>query len=194
MSRAPDVAVIGGGIVGCATAAFLAEAGARVVLYERDRVGAAASGRNSGVLQDPMDPVMRPLHLDSLAQYAELAGFALPDDVTGILVLSEDPAALRAELAALDDAPLRPVWLDERELRALEPALGDGLVAVRLDTGRPVPPAAATAAFATRAARAGAVVREGAAAAPARGGVTVDGGLEPAGDVVVAAGPWTPQL
>src|SRR5215212_9264882 len=112
MPRAPDVAVIGGGIVGCATAAFLAEAGARVVLYERERVGAAASGRNSGVLQDPMDPVMRPLHAGSLAEYEQLPGFALPADVAGILVVSEDPAALRAELAALDDAPLRPAWLD----------------------------------------------------------------------------------
>ena len=31
-----DVAVIGGGIVGCALAAFLAEGGAKVRLYERD--------------------------------------------------------------------------------------------------------------------------------------------------------------
>jgi glycine/D-amino acid oxidase-like deaminating enzyme len=50
-----DFGVIGGGIVGCALAAFLAEGGASVVLYERDEIAAAASGRNSGVLQHPFD-------------------------------------------------------------------------------------------------------------------------------------------
>ena len=57
-----DVAVIGGGIVGCALAAFLAEGGARVVLYEREAIAAGASGRNSGVVQDTLDPALdRPL-------------------------------------------------------------------------------------------------------------------------------------
>ena len=37
-----DVAVIGGGIAGCATAAFLAEAGAAVTLYEREAIAAGA--------------------------------------------------------------------------------------------------------------------------------------------------------
>ena len=52
---APDVAIVGGGIVGCALAAFLAEDGARVRLYERAVLAAGASGRNSGLLQHPMD-------------------------------------------------------------------------------------------------------------------------------------------
>ena len=63
MSGAADVAIVGGGIVGCAAAAFLAEAGARVDLYEREEVGAAASGRNSGSIQHPFDPVMTELHV-----------------------------------------------------------------------------------------------------------------------------------
>ena len=37
VSAPTDVAIIGGGIVGCAAAAFLAEAGVRVELYERTR-------------------------------------------------------------------------------------------------------------------------------------------------------------
>ena len=61
-----DVAVIGGGIAGCATAALLAEAGAAVPLYERETIAAGASGRNSGVLQHPMDAVLEPLHEASL--------------------------------------------------------------------------------------------------------------------------------
>ena len=43
---APDVAIAGGGIVGTALAALLAEAGASVRLYEREAIAAAASGRN----------------------------------------------------------------------------------------------------------------------------------------------------
>ena len=53
-----DVIVVGGGIVGCALAAFLAEGGAQVVLYEREAIAAGASGRNSGVVQDTLDPAL----------------------------------------------------------------------------------------------------------------------------------------
>jgi glycine/D-amino acid oxidase-like deaminating enzyme len=96
VTPAPDVAVVGGGIVGCAAAAYLAEGGARVVLYERDRVASAASGRNSGVLQDPFDPQLRPLFDASLAAYAELDGFALAP-LAGVLVVAHHEAELRPE-------------------------------------------------------------------------------------------------
>jgi glycine/D-amino acid oxidase-like deaminating enzyme len=46
----PDIAIVGGGIVGCAAAAFLAEAGARVELFESGQLAGAASGRNSGAI------------------------------------------------------------------------------------------------------------------------------------------------
>jgi glycine/D-amino acid oxidase-like deaminating enzyme len=44
------VAVVGGGMVGLATAWFLQEAGAQVTVYERDHVGAGASWGNAGWL------------------------------------------------------------------------------------------------------------------------------------------------
>ncbi len=194
-----DVAVIGGGIAGCATAAFLAEAGATVTLYEREAIAAGASGRNSGVVQHPMDPVLEPLHDASLELYAGLGhGFELPAEPTGLLVVALDPAALTAEFeeAQAQFPALAPEWLDGAALQAAEPSLAGDLCAYRLATGRPVPPAAATRAWAERARAAGARVVEGEAAVLARRdgrveGVHIGERLEPAGAVVVAAGPWT---
>ena len=45
-----DVAVIGGGIAGVATAYFLARRGASVVVLERASLGSGATGRNAGFL------------------------------------------------------------------------------------------------------------------------------------------------
>src|SRR3954464_3738493 len=81
--RSPDIAVIGGGVVGSAVAAFLAEAGLAVRLYERSGVAAGASGRHSGIVQHPFDPVLAALYRATISEYRELADgspspFALP--------------------------------------------------------------------------------------------------------------------
>jgi len=201
-ANAPDVAIVGGGIVGCALAAFLAEDGATVRLYERDEVAAGASGRNSGLLQHPMDEALAGVFAASSAFYAELGhGFELPAQSVGILVVSEDPASLeptRADLAARFPE-LGAEALDAATLHEAEPALAEGLAAFLLDTGLPVPPAAATQAFAARARTAGAELSVGVAATPVIEGGRATGvhtatGTEPAGAVVVAAGPWTSAL
>jgi D-hydroxyproline dehydrogenase subunit beta len=198
LTEAPDVAVVGAGIVGCALAAFLAEAGASVLLVEREAVAAAASGRNSGIIQHPMDAALAPLFEESVGHYRELAGhgFALPDEPHGVLMLAGSDDELAGELAALQRAfpELRPQALAAGEPAALEPAVAPTLAGVRLQTGYPVGPAAATRAFAARAAAAGARLVEGAEAALAPEGIAFDGGRRRAGAVVVTAGPWTPEL
>jgi glycine/D-amino acid oxidase-like deaminating enzyme len=200
---APDVAVVGGGIVGCSLAALLAEGGAQVRLYEREAIAAAASGRNSGVLQHPLDEALTGLHVASLALYDTLGhGFELPAEPAGLLVVSADRAALEADLREMTARfpALAPEWLEGRALARAEPALADGLAAYRLATGRPVPPAAAARAWAERARAAGAQLRIGAAVERVdvrdsrAAGVVADGSLEPAGAVAVAAGPWTPAV
>jgi glycine/D-amino acid oxidase-like deaminating enzyme len=188
-----DVAIVGGGIVGCAAAALLAERGARVELFERDVLAAGASGRNSGSVQHPFDPVLAVLHRETVELYRELDGFELPERPNGILMLAREPEA------AFGDVPaeLEPAYLDDA--REAEPALAPGLRGCRLETGYPVRPAAATLAFAERARRAGAVLHVGAEARPwmedgrARG-VEAGGERHAADAVLVAAGPWTPAL
>ena len=200
---APDVAIAGGGIVGTSLAALLAEAGASVRLYEREAIAAAASGRNSGVLQHPLDEALVAVHERSLALYDTLGhGFAHPAEPVGALVLSDDPEPLRRECGELAARfpEVAPEWLEGSDLRAAEPGDGEGLYAYRLETGRPVPPASATHAWAERAREAGAELRIGEAVEAVEvhdgraTGVRTASGTEPAGAVALAAGPWTARL
>ena len=206
-SGGPSVAVIGGGIVGLATAAYLAEGGARVTVYEREAIGAGASGRNSGVVQHPFDPALAPLYHETVAAYRRLAavspggGFALPAEPSGLLLVSHRAAVaealaghLRATVPELAIEVLGPADLQRRE-----PSMADGVHAVRVPVAYPVVPAAPTYAWANRAERLGVAIRLGRAARPAvRGGrvtgVEIDGRHEAADAVVIAAGPWTPEL
>jgi D-hydroxyproline dehydrogenase subunit beta len=197
----PDVAIIGAGIVGCAAAALLAEAGATVEVFERDRVAAGASGRNSGVLQHPFDPVMADLYHESLELYRGLEGFEMPADPAGVLLLAFDPAELTQTAADIGrDVPdLRPTMLHGGELQVLEPALAEGLTACRLHTGYPVQPAEAARAFALRAYEQGVAFHSDEVAWPWAGGGRVNGVIaggvrRAAGAVLVAAGPWTPEV
>jgi sarcosine oxidase, subunit beta len=52
-----DVAIVGGGVTGCAAAYHLARAGSRVVLLERFEIGTEASGRNAGSLHGQIQSV-----------------------------------------------------------------------------------------------------------------------------------------
>jgi len=166
-----DVAVVGGGIVGCALAAFLAEGGAEVTLYERERIAAGASGRNSGVVQHPLDRELVGLYEESLGHYRGLEGFELPEEHVGLLLLGATEGH--------DEFPELDATLVE-DASQLEPALKPGIPAIRLETGRPVPPAAAAHAWADRATRAGAKI--------------VIGEAPTQGLRVLAAGPWTADL
>lgn len=204
-SPAADVVVVGGGIVGTAAAAFLAEAGARVVLIEREGLASGASGANSGVVQHPFDPVLAALYRETITLYRELsavsASFSLPAEPAGMLFVSQHEAAARRQATMIADAlpALRPEVVDPFALERLEPMLALGLWACRVDIGYPVLPGASTYGYATLMESRGAELRQGHAAVlevdgDAVTGVRVDGRLLPAGAVLVAAGPWTPAL
>lgn len=207
MSTTLDVAVIGGGIIGCSSAAMLAERGLRVALFETTSIGAGASGRNLGVLQHPFDPVLAPLFHDSLDRYLRLAaegdaGFEVDPQPTGILLINADAAAARAQADTLHSAlpELQPQFLDVDAVAEAEPSLAGGFAACRLATGHPVPPGGATEAWARLAERRGVEMRVGESARPwlegyRVAGVRLDDGETLAADrVLLAAGPWIPEL
>ncbi|MCB2223871.1 MAG: L-2-hydroxyglutarate oxidase [Actinobacteria bacterium] len=105
MAEQCDVVVIGGGLVGLATAAALVDAGRDVAVVEKEgRLGAHQSGRNSGVLHSGL--YYRPGSLKArlcgegrrrMLAFCEAEG--LPARVTGKLVVAATPA----EIPRLED-------------------------------------------------------------------------------------------
>ncbi len=102
----PDVVVVGGGAIGCATAYFLARSGASVTLLERAGLAGEASGAAAGMLAALSDeggdrgPAFQKLCMDSLELYQDLlpeleaTGIDLRYRRTGVLhvALTEDEA------------------------------------------------------------------------------------------------------
>ncbi len=121
-----DVAVIGGGILGLASAYELSRRGASVVLVERDRVGAAQSGRNLGfVRQQGRAPAELPMMMAANQRWRQLSdelGSDVEWQMGGNLRLTNDPEqAARyeqwAKLAA--DRGLDTRVVSDAEIRAI---------------------------------------------------------------------------
>lgn len=205
----PDVAVVGGGIVGAACAYELARAGASVILIERDELAAGASGRNQGWFVLPEDPILGSMARATLPVYLDVAASAaLPvlidaEPVGHLLIALESGDVERAQ-PALRSAAAQGVTiqrLDGVGLRQAEPAITpEAAAGWLLDQGHRLDPAALTVALALAAKAAGAEIRhhlrvralieEGDAVR----GVVTDEGTIHADDVVVAAGPWSTTL
>jgi sarcosine oxidase subunit beta len=209
MNGNPDVVVIGGGIIGCATASALAREGVRVTLIERADIAAGASGRNHGLIFYPQTEVTEDLYRRSHDLYREIAAssvvdVALDERPRGLMLVvakeSEWPEAGR-EAEASAGGGVAIDRLDSAGLHAAEPNLNPALLGgYFIDDGYLLDPAAMTLALAYDAVAHGAevlthvdvkqvVVEKGKVR-----GVAADKGVISAGTVVVAAGPWTSKL
>jgi len=132
VSNAIDVAIVGGGIVGCACALAAAQAGLRVAVFEGQRIGAGATAAGMGHLvtidDDPAELALARL---SMRLWREWSGWqAIERRRTGTLWLAETAAqrdAAHAKLARLHSAGLEADWLDPEALHAAEPRLARDL-------------------------------------------------------------------
>jgi glycine/D-amino acid oxidase-like deaminating enzyme len=209
VTPSPDVLVIGGCIVGTATAYHLARWGASVTLLEGNQLAYGATGRNLGYIWvhtrrvgPELDLVM---HLRR--ELEELPG-VFDDDFGlrtegGLLYVHTEPqlATLRefVERRQADGVDIR--LIDGDEARSLAPILPDSVIGAsycpldaQMDSARYV------RGFASAAARSGArIVEDTPVRSLEREGdriarVVTDGETFSPGQVVVAAGAWTPEI
>jgi glycine oxidase len=210
---APDVIIVGGGVIGCAIAYNLAEAGVRVTILERSEVGAEASGASAGVLA-PLDLSMEPgplldLCLASMPLHPPLADKLREE--TGIDVEYLRSGLLRVALTDEDADGLRAVverqrlpgmlqWVDPEALRRVEPRLAAARGGVYSPHLHQVNAHRLTQALARAAVGRGVALRQGAAVTGfvTNGsrvtGVRTGDGRMTAGHVILAAGSWTGVL
>ena len=64
-----NVVIIGGGVIGCLSALNLLEAGVRVTLVERGRIGREASWAGGGIVS-PLYPWRYPCAISALADWS----------------------------------------------------------------------------------------------------------------------------
>ena len=180
------VAIVGGGVIGCAVAERLSRDGHRVTLYERDHLGAHASGAAAGLLAPYSELKGEDLGSRSARLFPDLSARLERD--TGIAVEYRRTQSLAVAFDTAQRRSLRGLghWQDTSECLALEPGLSpEVLGAVLLEESHINPPRFVLA-LARSAAAARADIREGSP-------VATLAGLR-ADRVVLAAGPWSSTL
>ena len=215
MSAGYDCVVIGGGIVGAATARALAARGQRVLVLDRAMPGGEASGASAGMLTPQVevladDPIL-PLAIAARERYAELVPEL--DRRTGVNVgwtgggsvqVALDPEEarqLQAQVAAQRALGLEAEWLDRAALARRHPGIGPEAVgALHAPADARVNNVTLTAALLADAVRYGAEVADheevkGVVSASGRITAVESARARYATDrAVVAAGAWSPAL
>lgn len=214
MPETVDIAIVGGGVVGCAAAYYLAAEGMSVRVFEKDAIASHASGFAYGGLTPVMgvvidDPLV-PLSELAVDLHTELAQ-SLPEE-TGVdtqyrakpsvmLATNEHEVPVMREayawLSEHHDGESR--WLTAEDLQRMEPRLASGLPAgVYADISHEVEPYKFSLALAQAAEGRGAVFSNRAVTGLVTGPSGVEGvragSLEVRAEtVLLAMGPWTGQ-
>jgi glycine oxidase len=205
-----DCLVIGGGAVGLACALSLRARGRSVAVVERGPLGGAASSAAGGILAPQCEAhgpgPMLELCLRSRSLWPAFAARLeaesgvdvayLADGTVGLAVDETEAAALARRIEWQRAAGLAVEPLAVAGLRALEPALGEAVLAARFPGDHQVDNLRVVRALAEAVRRAGvAVLAAEALALAERGGrivgVELTTGVEPADEVVLAGGSWS---
>lgn len=205
-----DLAIIGGGVQGCAVAWRLAQRGLRPVVVERGVPGAEASSAAAGMLvpeqecdePGPMLELCRASHARYPAFVRELeaaSGVSVGLRQSGVLALArteEDEAAQRRKARWQAERGLRVERLDRDDVARLEPALAPCRSALRFPDGAQLEPPRLMRALRAAATRAGVEFRVGQVRRVLIDerrvvGLDVDGERLPVGRALLAAGSWS---
>jgi len=207
-----DVVIVGGGIVGMATAYYLAKGGVASVVIERDAIGSHASGYAYGGLS-PLSGFGIPGPLAEMAQ----EGMRLHRELAEILVEEtkmDVDFRVRSSLAlALTEADVRRLqtalpwqqqqtgysarWVDADEARRVEPRISEETIgAVLIDGTADVEPYRLVLALTRAAEQLGVTVRHGKVTGLRCAGgrvtaVILERGEVPCSAVVLGLGPWS---
>jgi len=176
-SRASDVLIIGGGIVGCACAYELTKRGVSVTLLEYGKTGMQATNAAAGMLAPLTEAAFADVMLDAgmtalraypglVAELEQACGFDLEFRQDGILRIAfddDDATELRRRCAWQRELGFDVHWLDAANCRELEPRISDRVIGGVLSSTEATVSNQLIALALERAARArGAFIREGA--------------------------------
>ena len=212
MNEVGHIVVIGGGVVGAATAYYLSAAGARVTIVEREGIGNQASAWSAGGL-NPLQGIEGPilafamesfrLHLELWPELERITGKPLGARRISMAYVAADEAAT-AELRELRDAfegasadGFSARWLDPEALFTHEPRLAKHLVGGIMTFGNAILDSQTLTVLLAEAAQTlGATVVEGEVTGIALTdgrvtGVDVDGEPVACDAAVVTMGPWS---
>ncbi len=200
-----DVVVIGGGIIGCSTAYYLASKGIHVTLCEKGRIGGEQSSRNWGFIRKQgRHPAEIPLMIQSARLWQELVSEMDQDigfHIGGTLYLSETEKRYQANQAWLDKVSefnLDSRFLSVSELGSLIPEIqNQKRGALFTPSDARAEPDLATTAIANLARGKGALIKQNCAVrgldteAGSVCGVITENGRIKASSVVCAGGVWS---
>ncbi|NQW22088.1 MAG: FAD-dependent oxidoreductase [SAR202 cluster bacterium] len=212
MAETTDVAIIGGGAAGCAVAFYLAQAGVKSTIIERDGLGNQASGNAAGGL-NPLTGIGIPgplgsfawecyqLHAEMYEGLKEQSGI----DYQHRTVTKIDLALEESEIVGLKASADRingvegfqAHWIEPDEIAKLEPRIAPGVLGGLYDHGNTaVASHEFTHALAAVAGKMGSTVRAGNVRSLESTGGRVDrvvlaDGEVSCGQVVMAMGPWS---
>ncbi len=143
-----DVAIAGGGLVGCASAYYLSRSGAKVIVLEEGDLNLQASGRNAGSLHFQLEyrlirygdelaeqsAQVIPLTLAALEDWRELEGELQADlevEMHGGLIVAESSAdleSLEKRQTIQERWGLPTTLLSAAEVRKMAPYLSDDII------------------------------------------------------------------
>jgi sarcosine oxidase subunit beta len=203
------VVVVGGGIVGCSSAYYLAKRGADVVLCERSNIGAGSTERSAGGIRaqfsTPVNVALSRASMQVWDRFEEEFDADIAFRRSGYLFLARDEASadeLAETVAMQNEGGVPSELLTPEEAREVCPGLRADLF--RAATYSPddgfADPHLALQAFAARAREVGSDIRTGVEVTDVLGdatgveGVETTDGTIDADFVVNAAGPWASRV